>query len=56
VLSTGTGVVPELDWTLRAGDVVRVRVAGVGTLENPVRDVADGAFGWLTPDPARRPS
>ena len=56
VLSTGTGVVPELDWTLRAGDVVRVRVDGVGTLENPVRDVAAGAFAWLTPDPARAPS
>ena len=56
VLSTGTGVVPELDWTLRAGDVVRVRVGGVGTLENPVRDVAGDAFGWLTPDPARGPA
>lgn len=55
VLSTGTGIVPELDWTLLAGDVVRVSVAGVGVLENPVRDVAGDAFDWLTPDPARTP-
>ncbi|MBI4944013.1 MAG: fumarylacetoacetate hydrolase family protein [Actinobacteria bacterium] len=55
VLSTGTGIVPELDWTLLAGDVVRVSVAGVGVLENPVRDVAGDAFDWLTPDPARLP-
>jgi 2-dehydro-3-deoxy-D-arabinonate dehydratase len=36
ILSTGTGVVPELDFTLEAGDVVRIDIEGVGTLSNPV--------------------
>jgi len=37
VLSTGTGVVPELPFTLQDGDVVSITVDGVGTLTNPVR-------------------
>lgn len=36
VLSTGTGLVPSLDFTLEAGDTVTVTVDGVGTLSNPV--------------------
>lgn len=36
LLSTGTGIVPELDFTTLPGDEVRIRVAGVGTLCNPV--------------------
>ena len=36
VLSTGTGIVPDLDFTLRDGDVVRVVVDEVGSLTNPV--------------------
>jgi 2-dehydro-3-deoxy-D-arabinonate dehydratase len=36
ILSTGTGVVPDLDFTLREGDVVRIDIEGVGTLTNPV--------------------
>jgi 2-dehydro-3-deoxy-D-arabinonate dehydratase len=36
VLSTGTGIVPDLDFTLRDGDVVEVTVEEVGTLVNPV--------------------
>jgi 2-dehydro-3-deoxy-D-arabinonate dehydratase len=36
VLSTGTGIVPDLDFTLLDGDVVRVTVEEVGTLTNPV--------------------
>ncbi len=36
VLSTGTCLVPEAPFSLEPGDVVRVRVAGVGTLVNPV--------------------
>ena len=36
VLSTGTGLVPELDFTLPPGDRVRIRVDGVGTLANDV--------------------
>lgn len=46
VLSTGTGIVPGLDFTLRAGDVVEIAIAGVGKLSNPVR--ADRAeLDWL---------
>ena len=41
VLSTGTGIVPDLDFTLRPGDVVDVTVAEVGTLSNPVTTVAE---------------
>jgi 2-dehydro-3-deoxy-D-arabinonate dehydratase len=37
ILSTGTGLVPEMDFTLRPGDVVRIVIDGVGTLTNPVR-------------------
>jgi 2-dehydro-3-deoxy-D-arabinonate dehydratase len=36
VLSTGTGIVPDLDFTLRNGDVVTVSVDEIGELTNPV--------------------
>ncbi len=36
VLLTGTGVVPGDDFTLQAGDVVRIEISGVGVLENSV--------------------
>ena len=36
ILLTGTGVVPDESFTLRAGDVVRIAVDGIGVLENPV--------------------
>lgn len=36
VLLTGTCVVPELSFTLRAGDIIDITVDGVGTLSNPV--------------------
>jgi 2-dehydro-3-deoxy-D-arabinonate dehydratase len=36
VLSTGTGLVPELGFTVEAGDTVRVHIDGIGTLANPV--------------------
>ena len=36
VLSTGTGIVPGLDFTLLEGDVVEVTVEHVGALTNPV--------------------
>ncbi len=55
VLSTGTGLVPDLDITLRDGDVVEIVVDGVGTLRNPVRDATHEAFAWLTPEPTRTP-
>ncbi len=40
VLSTGTGIVPGLDFTLLEGDVVEVTVEQVGTLTNPVGTLA----------------
>ena len=55
VLSTGTGLVPELSFTLAAGDEVEIGIAGVGTLTNVVRLAGSGAFGWLTPSPDRVP-
>jgi 2-dehydro-3-deoxy-D-arabinonate dehydratase len=36
VLLTGTGVVPERGFTLRAGDIVDIDIAGIGRLRNPV--------------------
>ena len=36
ILLTGTGVVPPDDFTLAAGDLIRITVSGIGTLENPV--------------------
>jgi 2-dehydro-3-deoxy-D-arabinonate dehydratase len=36
VLLTGTGIVPDESFSLRAGDVVTVDIAGIGTLTNPV--------------------
>jgi 2-dehydro-3-deoxy-D-arabinonate dehydratase len=36
ILLTGTGVVPPDDFTLQAGDLVRIIVEGIGTLANPV--------------------
>jgi len=36
VLLTGTGIVPPDDFTLAAGDVVRIAISGIGELTNPV--------------------
>lgn len=36
VLSTGTGIVPGLGFSLQAGDQVTIQIDGVGTLSNPV--------------------
>lgn len=36
VLATGTGIVPELDFALRAGDEVAISISEVGTLTNTV--------------------
>ncbi|GAB3547433.1 fumarylacetoacetate hydrolase family protein [Spirosoma fluminis] len=35
-LMTGTGIVPPDDFTLQSGDVVRITIDRIGTLENPV--------------------
>ena len=36
MLMTGTGIVPDSDFTLEAGDVVEVSIDGIGLLSNPV--------------------
>ena len=35
-LMTGTGIVPANDFTLATGDTIRIRIEGIGTLENYV--------------------
>ena len=42
ILSTGTGIVPPLDISLAAGDVVEIDVAGIGKLTNPVEVIPEG--------------
>src|SRR4051794_39462716 len=53
VLSTGTGLVPDLDFSLAVGDEVRVEIEGIGALTTPVRSASPAEFAWLTPDPSR---
>lgn len=36
-LLTGTGIVPDAEFTLRSGDVVTITIEPIGTLENAVR-------------------
>ena len=36
IMLTGTGIVPPDDFSLRQGDMVRITIACIGTLENPV--------------------
>jgi 2-dehydro-3-deoxy-D-arabinonate dehydratase len=52
VLATGTGIVPELDFALQAGDVVRIEVAEVGVLTNSVA-VGKEPFTFLSDEEAR---
>jgi 2-dehydro-3-deoxy-D-arabinonate dehydratase len=33
-LMTGTGIVPSNEFTLAHGDVIRIKIEGIGTLEN----------------------
>ena len=35
-LMTGTGVVPDNDFTLQDGDTVHISIDGIGTLTNPI--------------------
>ncbi len=55
ILSTGTGLVPDLTFTLLPGDEVTIDIDSVGRLSNPVRLADAPAFDWLTPEPARGP-
>ena len=36
VLSTGTGIVPDVEFSLQEGDVVTISISGIATLVNPV--------------------
>ena len=53
ILSTGTGLVPDLDFDLQAGDTAIVEIESIGVLSNPVVPATTQEFAWLTPDPAR---
>ncbi|WP_232662897.1 fumarylacetoacetate hydrolase family protein [Pseudonocardia sp. TRM90224] len=46
LLATGTGIVPELSFSLDEGDTVEITIAQVGTLSNPVVRGRD-AMSWL---------
>jgi 2-dehydro-3-deoxy-D-arabinonate dehydratase len=46
VLSTGTGIVPEMDFTLQEGDQVTVAIEDIGVLANTVSSGRE-QFGWL---------
>ena len=35
-LLTGTGIVPDRSFTLEAGDIVEIKIDGIGTLLNPI--------------------
>jgi 2-dehydro-3-deoxy-D-arabinonate dehydratase len=54
VLATGTGIVPEMDFTLLAGDRVEIDIEQVGRLTNEVR-IGKEPFGWLCDDAQQRP-
>ena len=41
ILSTGTGIVPPMDVSLEAGDIVEINVAGAGTLTNTVEVIPE---------------
>jgi len=42
MLMTGTGIVPDDDFTLEDGDEVHIEITGIGTLINPVVKATDG--------------
>jgi 2-dehydro-3-deoxy-D-arabinonate dehydratase len=43
VLLTGTGIVPDDDFTLSPGDEIDITISGLGTLHNVVQRVGNGA-------------
>jgi len=47
IISTGTGIVPELSFSLSAGDIVSIAIAEIGVLRNPVVD-GKPSMAWLT--------
>ena len=53
LLSTGTGLVPELHFNMQSGDTAVIEIQSIGALSNPVVPATDDNFAWLSPDPAR---
>lgn len=53
ILSTGTGLVPDMDFNLTIGDTVTVEIAEIGKLVNPVISADSESFTWLIPKPTR---
>lgn len=51
-LMTGTGIVPPDAFKLQDGDVIRITIAGIGTLVNPVRTISRE---WVPPVLAAKP-
>ncbi|MET8149524.1 fumarylacetoacetate hydrolase family protein [Actinoplanes sp. NPDC049668] len=49
VLLTGTGVVPDADFTARPGDTIEITSAALGTLTNPVIAIGDATGGKEQP-------
>jgi 2-dehydro-3-deoxy-D-arabinonate dehydratase len=45
LLLTGTGVVPDADFTVRPGDTIEITSAALGTLTNPVITIGDATGG-----------
>jgi len=41
LLMTGTGIVPDHPFTLQPGDIIRISISGIGTLENTVTMASD---------------
>ena len=56
ILSTGTGLVPSMDFNLTPGDIVTVEIANVGTLRNQVISASHENFNWLTSNASRLPT
>lgn len=54
ILSTGTGIVPEMAFSLNPGDVVAIAIDQVGRLVNPVV-VGKEPFTWLSGPEGERP-
>ena len=53
ILSTGTGLVPNMDFNLTPHDTVTVEISEIGELVNPVISADNESFSWLTPEPTR---
>ena len=53
IISTGTGIVPELDFTLAPGDLVTIEIDQVGALANRVI-TGKTELSWLAEDTTRR--